>query len=76
MVEGAPAGKGYDGGFGVGLMAKDLRLALQTARQSGARTVLGERVEEVYATVARDGRYGRKDFSVVYEWLRGGGGER
>ncbi|KAH1439797.1 hypothetical protein KXX68_004383 [Aspergillus fumigatus] len=54
VVETAPASRGYEGGFGVGLMKKDLRLAI-TAR-------------EVYNSVEQE--YRGKDFSVVYKWLQ------
>ena len=73
-VDGAPAGKDYAGGFAVELMAKDLRLALDTARQAGATLALGERAKEVYEGVARDENCRGRDFSVVYRWLVGGKG--
>jgi 3-hydroxyisobutyrate/3-hydroxypropionate dehydrogenase len=69
VSEGAPAGKGYMGGFGVGLMRKDLRLALEAAKSVDARIVIGEEVVKVYEAVARDKEMGGKDFSVVYKWL-------
>lgn len=66
---GAPAENGFDGGFGVGLMRKDLRLAMEAAGKVGARLELAGRASEVYQEVedAEDG----KDFSVVYRWLGG-----
>lgn len=71
VVDGAPAGKDYAGGFAVELMAKDLRLALDTAGQSGAKLALGERAAEVYEEVAKDAGCKGKDFSVLYRWLGG-----
>jgi len=67
VVQGAPAGKGYEGGFGTALMRKDLRLAIESAREAGARLEMGDRAGEVYDAVekAMKGR----DFSVVYKWL-------
>ena len=65
--EGAPAGRGYDGGFGVGLMRKDLRLAVAAAEEASARLELAEEVGRVYREVEEVEK--GKDFSVVYRWL-------
>ena len=64
---GAPAEKGYEGGFGIELMKKDLKLAMEEARRVGAKVEMGERAGDVYEDVefAEKG----KDFSVVYRWL-------
>jgi len=66
---GAPAEKDYEGGFGIELMKKDLRLAMEEARRVGAKVEMGERAGDVYKDVemAEKG----KDFSVVYRWLEG-----
>ena len=64
---GAPAEKGYNGGFGVRLMKKDLRLAMEAASKVGARLELADRVSEVYDAVEK--AEAGKDFSVVYRWL-------
>lgn len=64
---GAPAEKGFEGGFSVGLMRKDLGLAIKAARECGAELELAKRAEEVYEHV-EDVEKG-KDFSVVYRWL-------
>lgn len=64
---GAPAEKNFEGGFSVGLMRKDLGLAIKAARESGAELELAKRAEEVYEHV-EDVEKG-KDFSVVYRWL-------
>lgn len=66
---GAPAEKDYEGGFGIELMKKDLRLAMEEARRVGAKVEMGERAGDVYEDVemAEKG----KDFSVVYRWLGG-----
>jgi 3-hydroxyisobutyrate/3-hydroxypropionate dehydrogenase len=71
VSEGAPAGRGYEGGFGVRLMKKDLRLALEAAGSVDAKIVIGEEVAKVYDAVAKDEEMGGKDFSVVYKWLGG-----
>ncbi|KAJ5894827.1 hypothetical protein N7495_006518 [Penicillium taxi] len=67
VVETAPASRGYEGGFGVGLMKKDLRLALAAAEQSGTSLALGIKAGEVYNAV--EAEYRGKDFSIVYKWL-------
>ncbi len=65
---GAPADHDYEGGFGVELMKKDLKLAIEEARRVGAKVEMGERAGDVYddVEVSEPGR----DFSVVYRWLR------
>lgn len=66
---GAPAEKGYEGGFGVELMKKDLRLAMEEAMRVGAKVEMGERAGDVYEDVEASEK--GKDFSVVYKWLGG-----
>lgn len=68
---GAPAEREYEGGFGIRLMRKDLKLALEAADSVDAKTVLGREVEKVYDEVAGSKEMEGKDFSVVYKW-RGG----
>ena len=65
---GAPAERGYEGGFAVPLMRKDLRLAQAAALEVGARLELAKEVERVYNEV--EDKEGRKDFSVVFKWLQ------
>ena len=69
VVEGSPASKGYDGGFGVSLMRKDLLLAIAAATEVGAKLELHEKAREVYETLERDDTFKTKDFSVVYKYL-------
>ncbi|KAL8953157.1 MAG: hypothetical protein Q9222_000978 [Ikaeria aurantiellina] len=71
---GAPAEKGFEGGFAVDLMTKDLGLAVKAAEDSGADLELARRAEEVYKNVEEE-EMGR-DFSVVYRWLEGRGQKR
>ncbi|KAL2827560.1 6-phosphogluconate dehydrogenase [Aspergillus cavernicola] len=68
VVEGAPASRNYEGGFGVSLMHKDLRLALTAAKESGTPLALAEVARVIYNVVEAEHR--GKDFSVVYKWLR------
>lgn len=73
VSEGAPAGRGYEGGFGVGLMRKDLGLALEAAKgvaDGEVKLILGDLAQRVYETVEQ--KETGKDFSVVYKWLSEG----
>lgn len=70
VSEGAPAERDYEGGFGIELMKKDLRLAIEEARRVGARVEMGERAGDVYEIAEEEGGKG-KDFSVVYKWMGG-----
>ena len=67
VVESAPASRDYNGGFGVTLMKKDLKLAVQAAKEAGARLELASAAEHVYEKVEQEHK--GKDFSVVYQWL-------
>ena len=70
VSHGAPAERGFEGGFGIELMKKDLRLAMEEARRVGAKVELGERAGDVYELAEEEMGKG-KDFSVVYRWLGG-----
>ncbi|PGH18408.1 3-hydroxyisobutyrate dehydrogenase [Helicocarpus griseus UAMH5409] len=70
VVETAPASRDYAGGFGVSLMKKDLRLAVEAARESGTQLKLAETAQGVYEET--EGGYPGKDFSVVYRYLQEG----
>ncbi|KAF6805018.1 3-hydroxyisobutyrate dehydrogenase [Colletotrichum sojae] len=71
VVEGSPAGRDYKGGFGIGLMRKDLGLAVVAAEEAGARLELAGRAAEVYAAAEGEERCKGRDFSVVYRYLGG-----
>jgi 3-hydroxyisobutyrate dehydrogenase len=68
VVENAPAGRGYTGGFGNNLMLKDLGLAAEAAMQVGAAVPLGEAARNLYALNKQAGR-GGLDFSSVVQLL-------
>jgi 3-hydroxyisobutyrate dehydrogenase len=63
MVEGK-----FDFGFAVDWMRKDLRIALDAARQSGASTPLTALVDQFYADIQADG-HGRWDTSSLISRL-------
>jgi 3-hydroxyisobutyrate dehydrogenase-like beta-hydroxyacid dehydrogenase len=60
--------KGFEGGFAVALMRKDLALAMRAARENGAKLTMAERAESVYNDLSREA--GQKDFSIVFKWLQ------
>jgi len=71
VIEGSPASRNYDGGFGVALANKDLKLALKAAKEAGIKTVLGEPAKQLYDETDADPNCKGKDFSVVYRYLGG-----
>ncbi|MEA1073215.1 3-hydroxyisobutyrate dehydrogenase [Sphingomonas sp. LY160] len=63
-----PADRNYDGGFAAALMLKDLKLAMEAARESGAYTPMGGEAEELYQRfVDRGGA--TKDFSALIKMI-------
>lgn len=71
VVEGSPASRDYEGGFGVALANKDLKLALKAAEEAGVTLGLGEPARKLYDAAESDERCKGKDFSVVYRYLGG-----
>lgn len=71
VIETAPANRDYRGGFGIGLMKKDLRLAMVAAEEAGARMELAETAYKVYDTAEKEEKCKGRDFSVVYRYLGG-----
>lgn len=71
VIEGSPASKGYNGGFGVSLANKDLKLALKAAADAGVKLALGEPARALYDAVEKAENCRGKDFSVVYRYLGG-----
>jgi len=68
VMENSPASRGYTGGFGSALMTKDLGLAVEAAKTSGAALGLGAHAHKLYTVLSSSG-YGDKDFSAVYDYL-------
>ncbi|KAK0715494.1 putative 3-hydroxyisobutyrate dehydrogenase G6G8.5 [Lasiosphaeris hirsuta] len=71
VVETSPASRDYSGGFGIGLMRKDLRLAILAAKEADAKLTLADKASEVYESAEKEERCKGRDFSVVYRWLGG-----
>ena len=59
-----PADRNYDGGFAAALMLKDLKLAMEAAKEAGAYTPMGGEAEELYQRFVERGG-GSKDFSAL-----------
>ncbi|WP_434925844.1 3-hydroxyisobutyrate dehydrogenase [Shewanella sp. HL-SH2] len=66
VMENVPSSKGYQGGFIVDLMVKDLGLSQQTALGSNSSTPMGALARSLYVNHARQG-HGRLDFSSIFE---------
>ena len=64
VMPNVPASNGYQGGFGVNLMNKDLGLALEAALASGSSTPMGALARSLYAAHANQG-HGGLDFSSI-----------
>jgi 3-hydroxyisobutyrate dehydrogenase len=60
----SPADNDYNPGFAASLMLKDLRLAQEAARATGAQTPLGAHAAEIYERFVAEGN-GSKDFSGI-----------
>lgn len=65
IKEASPASRNYEGGFQVGLIKKDLALALEAARHGNASTELTEKAIDYYRELEKKG-YGNKDFGFVF----------
>jgi len=68
VMENVPASRGYSGGFGVDLMAKDVGLAISAAIKTKAPLPLGSQALQVYNMISNHG-YGNKDFSSIFDFL-------
>ena len=65
VMPGVPADRGYEGGFLVDLMAKDLGLAMQTAEQSDSTVPMGALARQLYSLHRGENTSGRLDFSSI-----------
>jgi 3-hydroxyisobutyrate dehydrogenase len=69
LVAKAASSHGYAPGFMTDLMAKDLGLAVNAARELRVPVMVAPAAQQVLRLASSHG-LGRKDFSVVYEFLR------
>lgn len=67
----APSSHGYQGGFKVQLMYKDVGLAVQVAESVGARLLLGSAGLEAYSQASVDPKCRDLDSRVMYRFLGG-----
>ncbi|HKX91156.1 MAG TPA: 3-hydroxyisobutyrate dehydrogenase [Sphingomicrobium sp.] len=65
-----PADHDYEGGFAAALMLKDLKLAMDAAKQVGLELEMGEEAEEEYEKFVQAGG-GSKDFSGIIKMIDG-----
>lgn len=63
-----PADRNYEGGFAAALMLKDLKLAMDAAKESGAYTPMGGEAEELFQRFVDLGG-GNKDFSAIIKMI-------
>ena len=70
VLPGVPSSRGYSGGFGSALMAKDLGLSLEAARSVGLGCPAGGAAHATFSVMSKNG-LATKDFSSVYAWLKG-----
>jgi len=63
-----PADHDYEGGFASALMLKDLKLAMDAAKHTGAYTPIGGEAEELYQRFVDRGG-GMKDFSAIIRMI-------
>lgn len=66
----APSNRDYKPGFAAALMLKDLRIAMDAARTSGAATPLGAHATQIYTMMDLAGQSGL-DFSGVMRFING-----
>jgi 3-hydroxyisobutyrate dehydrogenase len=68
VMDGVPASRGYQGGFLVDLMSKDLGLAMDAAQASGSPVPLGSLAQNLYRLHREQNDSGGLDFSSI-QWL-------
>ncbi|MGO3058462.1 MAG: 3-hydroxyisobutyrate dehydrogenase [Halomonas sp.] len=74
VMENAPASKGYQGGFQVDLMIKDLGLAMDVSQQSAAPVPMGSAARALFTLHKADGN-GKLDFSSLMQFYQDKKGE-
>lgn len=67
-VDTSPASNGYQGGFGAGLIRKDLTLGLECADEVGVKTEFAKNAMEYFLALEKAG-HGSKDFGIVFQYI-------
>lgn len=70
LVPTSPANRDYNPGFGATLMLKDMRLALEAAKQTGVETKVAARASKLYDDYIERGGGETKDFSGIINLVR------
>ncbi|KAL4587437.1 hypothetical protein LXL04_000308 [Taraxacum kok-saghyz] len=65
VMDGVPSSRNYDGGFASTLMAKDLNLASESAKEIGLNCPLTSEAKDIFTKLCDQG-HGTKDFSCVF----------
>ncbi|XP_047150392.1 probable 3-hydroxyisobutyrate dehydrogenase, mitochondrial [Vigna umbellata] len=65
LMEGVPSSRDYIGGFASKLMAKDLNLAVESAKLAGCTFPLTSQAQKIYTELCSNG-YEAKDFSCAF----------
>ncbi|CAL5184159.1 unnamed protein product [Lathyrus oleraceus] len=65
LMEGVPSSRDYNGGFASKLMAKDLNLAVESAKLAGCKYPLTSQAQEIYTELCNGG-HDTKDFSCAF----------
>ncbi len=73
LVPTAPSNNGYKPGFAAALMLKDLMLAQEAARASGAATPMGAEAAQLFQLFVANGNAG-VDYTGIINFLRGAKG--
>ncbi|CAG8590610.1 2615_t:CDS:2, partial [Acaulospora morrowiae] len=69
VMPNVPSNNDYEGGFGNALIAKDLRLATNAAKDTQSTIILGTLAQQIYNILSKSPEYKKKDFSSIYKWL-------
>jgi 3-hydroxyisobutyrate dehydrogenase len=73
-LKGVPAERDYERGFNIELQLKDLGIALNSAKKSGAKVELGEHAAAIFSELCK--KHPKKDIGYVYQTLLQHGAEK
>ena len=68
LLPNVPSANNYEGGFAVGLIKKDMVLALEAAHNAKAETDMLEKSLQYYLDLEKAG-LGKKDFGYVFQYI-------
>lgn len=72
LTPGSPASNGYKPGFSIELCLGVLELAVKSAGDLRAKTVLGQPMLDAYRAAAAEESYKGKDAKIIYKWIESG----